>query len=281
LFPQLLDIDARPAPFSRMTIASLWTDPHISAQMLRYHLDGSVAVSSATTEFIDAATAWMAGHFRLDGRSRVVDLGCGPGLYAGRLARTGASVTGVDFSSRSIEHAREAAERSGVRVRYLIDDYLAWKPDGRYDLAMMIMRDYCALAADQRLALLRKIEGLLEPDGAFVFDVDSLVALAARTESTSYAFSPAGGFWSAAPYFEFHTAFVYPEDGASLDKFTLVESDRTRTIYNWIQFFSPESLAAELGRAGLEIESLLGDVAGRPFDPESTQFAVVARRRSS
>ncbi|MGD0248727.1 MAG: hypothetical protein ABSB75_06700 [Candidatus Limnocylindrales bacterium] len=61
----------------------------------------------------------------------------------------------------------------------------------------------------------------------------------------------------------------------------VVEADRTRTFYNWIQCFSPESLASELGRVGLEIDSILGDVTGRPFDAQSTEFAVIARRRAS
>jgi len=106
LFRELRDINDRPAVFSCLTTASLWTDPHTSEQMLHFHLDGSVAISSQTTEFIDAATVWMAEAFGLTGRSRVLDLGCGPGLYANRLARTGADVTGIDFSRRSIALVR-------------------------------------------------------------------------------------------------------------------------------------------------------------------------------
>jgi SAM-dependent methyltransferase len=278
LFHTLREMQERPPAFSVMTVAELWTDPHVSEQMLRYHLDGSVAISSETTEFIDAATAWLIETFRLAEGSRVLDLGCGPGLYANRLARTGADVTGVDFASGSIAYARKAAAGAGLPVTYLVEDYLAWQPSGRFDLAMMIMRDYCALSPDQRLALLRKIEPLLAPHGAFLFDVDSMPSLEARTESASYSHAPAGDFWSADTYFEFHNSFVYPDEAVALDKYVIVEADRTRTIYNWIQCFSPESLASELARAGLAIETLLGDVAGRPFDPQSTQFAVVARR---
>jgi SAM-dependent methyltransferase len=209
----------------------------------------------------------------------VLDLGCGPGLYAHRLARAGANVTGIDFSSRSISYAREAAARDGLRVTYINEDYLTWEPDGRFDLVMTIMRDFCAIGPDQRRVLLDKIEHALEPEGAFLFDVDSLVALEGRTESTWYAPVPEGGFWSPNPYFEFLRSFLYSEDGVFLQKHVIVEAERTRTIYDWVQHFSPESLASELAESGLEIASLFGDVTGQPFDPQSAQFAVIARRK--
>lgn len=279
MFRELQHINERPAVFSHMTTAALWTDPHTSEQMLRFHLDGSVAVSSEKTEFIEAAVIWIENTFGLTDRSRVLDLGCGPGLYSNRLARAGLDVTGVDFSSRSIAYAREAAERDGLCATYINEDYLAWQSSRSFDLVTMIMRDYCPLAPDQRIALLRKIASLLEPDGTFLFDLDSVVALETRAESASYSPSPTGGFWSPNPYFEFLTTFVYPEDAVALDKYVIVEQDRTRAVYNWVQHFSPGSLASELGRAGLEMASVLGDVTGRPFDPKSPQFAAIARRQ--
>jgi 2-polyprenyl-3-methyl-5-hydroxy-6-metoxy-1,4-benzoquinol methylase len=279
MFHELERINERPAVFSQQTVADLWTDPHISEGMLRFHLDGSVDVSSHRTELVEAAVSWIREAFQLKEGSRVLDLGCGPGLYARRLAQTGPEVTGIDFSSRSISYAREAAAREGLQVSYINEDYLAWKPDGRFDLVLMIMRDYCAIGPDQRRALLDKIESLLAPEGAFLFDVDSLAALKARTEKTWYAPAPEGGFFSPDPYFEFLASFVYPEDAVSLEKHVIVEATRTRTLYDWVQHFSPESLGAELAASGLEIASVLGDVAGRAFDPEAREFAVVARRR--
>ncbi len=278
MFNQLELINERPAVFAHMTVADLWTDPHVSEQMLRFHLDGTVAVSSGTTEWIEAATTWMAREFRLGGNSRVLDLGCGPGLYAIRLARTGARVTGVDFSARSIAYAREAAQKAGLPIDYVHHDYLAYEPAGRFDLVTMIMRDYCAMEPSQRLALLRTIGSALASGGAFVFDVDSTVAFANMAEEVSYSHSPRGGFWSAEAFFEFHNRFVYPDERVVLDKFVVVEANRTRTLFNWIQCFDPTMLAAELGEAGLRIDATLGNVTGAPFDPASPEFAVVARR---
>ncbi len=279
MFHELERLNERPAVFSQLTVSDLWTDPHISEGMLSFHLDGSVDVSSHKTEFIEAALSWIKEAFQLAEGSRVLDLGCGPGLYASRLAQAGADVTGVDFSSRSISYAREAAAREGLQVSYVNEDYLAWQPEGRFDLVLMIMRDLCAIGPVERRTLLDKIEGLLEPKGAFLFDVDSLVALEARTEKTWYAPAPEGGFFSASPYFEFLASFVYPEERVFLEKHVIVEAERTRTLYDWVQHFSEESLAEELGGSGLEVGSVLGDVAGRVFDPQAREFAVVVRRR--
>ena len=278
MFSELQQINERPEPFLELTTAALWTDSHISEQMLRFHLDGSVAVSSHPTEFIEAAVDWIKEAFQLTGGSRVLDLGCGPGLYTRRLAQAGADGTGIDFSSRSISYARETAARDGLPTTYINEDYLTWEPSGHFDLITMIMRDYCALAPEQRRALLGKVEAMLEPEGAFLFDVDSMVAFESRVESSSYEPVPAGGFWSPNPYFEFLNRFVYEEDGVTLERHVIIEAEQTHAIYNWVQHFSPEQLGAELAEAGLRIESLLGDVTGQPFDPDSFEFAVVARR---
>ena len=63
-----------------------------------------------------------------------------------------------------------------------------------------------------------------------------------------------------------------------LDKYTLVDADRTRTVYNWLQYFSPEALEREFVECGFTIENLYSDVAGTPFDSETKEFAVVANK---
>jgi len=83
-----------------------WTDPHIAEQMLAAHLDPSNDAASRRPETIDREVDWLVTALGLKDGDRVLDLGCGPGLYSTRLARRGLQVTGVDFSANSIEYAR-------------------------------------------------------------------------------------------------------------------------------------------------------------------------------
>ncbi len=116
LFRQLEEINRRPACFARYTAADLWTDEYTSAQMLSFHLDGAVDISSRKTVFIERSAAWMIARFGLGAGKAVADFGCGPGLYATRLAKRGANVTGIDFSRRSIEYAKEIAVREQLKI---------------------------------------------------------------------------------------------------------------------------------------------------------------------
>lgn len=270
-----------PEPFSMTTTRLLWTDPHISEQMLRYHLDPTVDAASRCTEAIDAAVAWTTSEFSLDRGASVLDLGCGPGLYTTRWAAAGADVTGVDFSPRSIAHARQVAAREGHRVRYIEADYLDWQPHRTFDLVTMIWCDFCVLGPARRSVLLESIGTWLAPDGAFLFDVHGLPYLASRQPGTRTAEYPAGGFWSAGPHSEVVETLTYPDERVCLDRYTIIQPDRTWTVWNWVQAYDPTSLSETLRQAGLTIDALLGDVAGRPYDPTAPEFAVVARRVGS
>jgi SAM-dependent methyltransferase len=278
LFAALESASTKPRPFSVYTTSELWTDRHTSEQMLAFHLNGDIDVSSRRTSFIDDSVRWLWEHFDLSASSRTIDFGCGPGLYTSRLARLGAEVTGVDFSPRSIEYARNYAHRENLEAAYVEADYLEFRPTGTFDLITMIMCDFCALSPTQRRAMLTKFEGLLSDKGRIVLDVYSMRAFANKQEGLLCERNQLNGFWSADPYFGLVASFKYDTERVSLDKYTIVEEHRQREIYNWLQYFTPESLEQEIADAGLQIDGLYGDVAGSPYDPDAEEFAVAMKR---
>jgi SAM-dependent methyltransferase len=277
LFAALERINERPALYSRYTADALWTSPDISEMLLRFHLDGEVDVASRRTGFIEASADWMVSAFELGPGRRVLDLGCGPGLYTGRLARTGAGVTGVDISARSIEHARAAAADEGLMVEYLLGDYLAVDLQPGFDLAIMIMCDYCALSPAQRARLLERVGRVLAPGGAFLFDVCSLAAFETWEEQVAYGPDLMDGFWSSQPYYGFLNTFRYEVERVVLERYTIVAAGERREYLNWFQHYDVASLTAEVEAAGLRVSAVHGDVAGTAFDAGAPEFAVVVR----
>ena len=276
MFHHLSDINARPRPFECYTASDLWTDPHTSEQMLKFHLNEEVDAASRRTEFIERSVAWITSRFGIGEGKSVIDFGCGPGLYTNRLARTGADITGVDFSERSLKYARETAAKDGLAVNYVHCNYLEFETDRRFDLITMIMCDFCALSPDQRAIMLNKFRGLLKSGGAVLLDVYSLTAFDKREERATYEVNQLNGFWSPNKYYGFLNTFKYEPEKVMLDKYAIVEADRTRTVYNWLQYFDPDVLAREFAACGLTIAEQFADVAGSPFDPTADEFAIVA-----
>ena len=278
MYDTLRAMSGRPEPFSVITTSDLWTDEHVSKQMLSFHLNGDVDLSSRNTAFIDRSVEWLVDTFAVSPSTRIADFGCGPGLYAQRLARKGAKVTSIDFSERSINYAREQAKKEGLDIDYRCQDYLDFQPDQRYDLIILIFCDFCALRPAQRSRLLEIFSNSLAPGGTLVFDVQSVNDFARREEGVVFARNMMDGFWSSKDNFAFQQTFLYPDEKISLDKYTIIEENRTRTIYNWLQYYTPAILEEELTRAGFKVSKWFGDVAGSPYDASADVFAVAAHR---
>ena len=74
-----------------------WNEPAFSARMLKEHLKQSHDTASRRLSIIGSHVDWINSAFLSSDSSRVLDLGCGPGLYLERLAKQGHDCTGIDF----------------------------------------------------------------------------------------------------------------------------------------------------------------------------------------
>lgn len=280
MFSTLSDHTTGHALSSVYTAEELWTDPHLAEQMLAFHLDPDQDLASRNHIFIERSVEWLNHRFDLGANNRVLDLGCGPGLYASALAELGTYVTGVDFSKNSLAYAGSEAEGRGLDVSFHYGNYLDLELQGTFDLILLIFGDFCPLGPDRRRSLLDRVKGWLAPGGRFVFDVSSSAPFEGLEEFSSYEEAPVGGFSSPDPHFVFTKGFKYSPEMAYLDRYLVVEVARHREFFNWIQCYDPSGLEVELSEAGWGFEATFGNVAGDPLDPDGQFFAVIAEPKA-
>jgi len=278
MFKELKETNSRPAPFQFYTADELWTNEHTSKQMLEYHLNESIDVSSRNKSFIERSVEWIVSHFEVDKDTEIADFGCGPGLYTTKLAEQGAIVTGIDFSENSIKYAKQVAAQKGLKINYVQKNYLDFDTKNRFDLITMIMCDFCALSPDQRKDMLSKFTFLLKPGGSVLLDVYSLNSFYQKEESATYELNQLNSFWSPDDYYCFVNTFKYEKEKVILDKYTIIEESRKRVVYNWLQYFNEYSLRKEFEENGFKVEEVYSDVAGKTFTPESPEIAIVAKK---
>ena len=83
------------------------------------------------------------------------------------------------------------------------------------------------------------------------------------------------GFWSSNDYFAFNNTYRYDDENVSLDHFTIVEEKGIWNVYNWMQYFTPVSIEAELNECGFNVIDIL---SGFDVDAvDETSFGVVAK----
>jgi SAM-dependent methyltransferase len=271
---RLCQLQSRPPAFAAGE-PHFWTDPHIARQMLTVHLDPNTDLASRRPEVILRSVNWIVQALGLKAGDTVLDLGCGPGLYAARLAQADLRVTGVDFSQSSIDYAVDYARQHGLAITYRCQDYLTLDETAQYDAALLIYGDFCPLSPEQRARLLANVRQALKPGGRFVLDVTT--PHLRRWAGAKNGWSAAqGGFWKPGPHLVLEQGFAYDSD-LFLDQYVIVEASGHTSVYrNWFQDYTPATIRAELEANGFAVHSLSGDLAGAPYTPDSDWIGVVA-----
>jgi SAM-dependent methyltransferase len=274
MYDALYDLFRRPEPFSRYTVKELWTRPHLARQMLNYHLNQDTELASRPVEKIDRVVGWIDEQLDLSGK-RVCDLGCGPGLYTQRFADRGAEVSGVDFSAHSLDYAKAQAQSP---ICYLEADYLSDELPEGFDIVTLIYCDFCSLSPVQRTTLLGRVRQMLNPGGHFVLDVFGMGSFALREETTVLENRMMGGFWAATDYVGIQRSLVYPKERLTLDRYLIVEPEEAWQIFNWLQYFTPQSIEEELSGTGFEVDLMSGGLSGEPMKTDGDFIGIIANR---
>jgi SAM-dependent methyltransferase len=96
-----------------------------------------------------------------------LDLGCGSGVYATRLAARGAHVVGVDLSAAMIDLARERARAQGAALDWLVADISRPLPfaDAQFDL---LFTATVLHYVEDLSAVMREVARLLRPRGRLI-----------------------------------------------------------------------------------------------------------------
>ncbi len=277
MFEELSDFCSRPPLYSRTTATELWTRPALARHMLEFHLDPNTQLSSRPEAQIDHIVHWLDQQLILRGK-RLCDLGCGPGLYANRFAGLGAVVCGLDVSAGSLEYARHLARQSGHEIRYTLANYCEDVLPTGFDIVTLIYYDYAALVPEQRSRLLGRIRTMLEPGGRLVLDVPSAGAFSAVREGINIEAGLMGGFWSDEDYVGLEGVWRYEEQRVSLSRYLIIERSQAFEIYNWMQYFTADSIAGELETGGFQVEQISDSLAGTALEGDPETLGVIATR---
>ncbi len=275
-FAAIMQYSARPELFEPGE-PSFWDDPHISESLLEAHLNPDHDAASRKADTITREIGHLVSSGILEQSNKVLDLGCGPGLYSSKLCQGGMRVTGVDISQRSINYAIRYAEENGLDIDYQCVDFLDIDYSAEFDAVLQIYGEMCTLSDDKRDELLAKIHRSLKMNGLFIFDV-STRAQRMKEGLKNHWYISDGGFWRPGRHLVLKQGFDYAERDVWLDQYIVVDDDQVSVYRNWYHDYTLQSIRRVLEKAGFHIVSVWNNLTGPPYEEGGDWIAIVGRK---
>jgi SAM-dependent methyltransferase len=253
-----------------------WNEPGFSRRMLDEHLSQAHDMASRRSPTIDRQAEWI--HERVfQGKPRkILDLGCGPGLYADRFITRGHVYTGIDFSPASIAYARKS---SGAGASFIEGDIRTVGFGHGHTAVMSIYGELNVFTKADAELILAKAGATLEEGGILVVEAHTFDCVK-RIGMASPAWRAAErGVFSDGPYIQMTESFWCEEDAVAIQRFYVLEEGGAEAAFytQSIQAYTDASYTALVEKAGFTGIELHPSLTGAPRG-DGNLFVMTARK---
>jgi len=223
-----------------------------------------------TDERSEAEVAYLVKLLELNQPLDILDMACGFGRHANRLAALGHRLTGIDLMEGFINLAREDAAQRGLQVNFQQGDMRQIQFENEFDRVMILFTAFGYFDDEDNLWVLKNVRRALRPGGLLILD-------SVNRDTALKNFQP---------------VHVVEKDGnlmidrASFDSLTGCMNNQRITIRNGvrtdrpfkIRYYTPSEFSELLERAGLEVYAMYGGFDAQPVSTDSRRLVVIARR---
>jgi SAM-dependent methyltransferase len=224
---------------------------------------------SLTDERSDAEVALLVTLLELDSPMKILDLACGFGRHANRLAALGHLVTGVDFTAGFLEIARHHAAEQGVQVDYRQGEMRRINFTEEFDRVVLLFTSFGYFADGENVQVMENIARALKPGGLLGFDIPNRDVMV-KNLPISDVVEKDGDLMINRLSFDmltgrFHNRRIVIREGIRKDKpFS-------------IRLYNTTEIRDLLNKVGLEVYKMCS-YDGQPLSADSRGMVVVARK---
>lgn len=217
-------------------------------------------------DFIESALAPAPG-------DAVLDLACGSGRHAIRMARRGYRVTGVDFNPRYLELAAAEAERAGVTVEWVARDMRELDFAGRFDRVYSFFTSFGYYSDEENEEVLGRVARALRPGGCLLLDMMNRDFLLTHPQQRTWSQREDGALLMEEISLDLRTSRV-------TSRLTLIDPDRGAGPVKQfdLRAYTCAELTALLRHAGLAVREVWGGADRSGYSAESRRLTLLAEK---
>ena len=260
-----------------------WNDPDFSRRMLKEHLSQEHDAASRRFEIIDMHVDWIHNEILKGKATRILDLGCGPGLYTSRLASRGHSCVGIDFSPASIAYANEQAQEKGLDCTYFQQDIRTADYGEAYGLVMSIFGEFNVFRPEEARKILDKAWRALVPDAYLLIEPHSFETVFKIGKRPSRWYSAEKGLFSEQPHLYLEENFWDTTDQVAIQRYYIIDAATGEVAHHAAstQAYTNEAYRSLLSAGGFGRFRFFSSLGGSADDPESDLIAILSQKVST
>jgi SAM-dependent methyltransferase len=233
-------------------------------------------MASRRGALIDGHVAWLSALVP-DGR-RVLDLGCGPGLYLERFAQAGWHGVGIDVSPAAIDHGVSRTRELGVECTYLLGDLRSTSLSGGFDLVLCLFGELSTFPIEDVRGVVDSVTSHLNDRGRIVIELSTRAGLAGKASRPVSWYTANGGLLADGPHVVLRESHWFESEGASVERWWVLDelSSQPRMFGSttWWHYDIDRAISG----AGLVVDGRFADLAGAPH-AEGSEFETLVLRR--
>jgi len=222
-----------------------------------------------SAERSDAEVAQLVKVLELEHPMRILDLACGFGRHANRLAALGYSVTGVDLMPGFLALARQQAAEMGVQVDYRQGDMRQLDYQDEFERVLLLFTSFGYFEDSQNELVVKNMTRALKPGGWLALDT-------LNRDSILKAFSPANVVEKGDDLLIDRLSFDVITGRLHNRRILIRDGVRKDKPYS-VRLYSATEISQLLSRVGL-VDLTLLDEKSQPLSAGSRRMLVIARK---
>jgi SAM-dependent methyltransferase len=258
-----------------------WNDPEFSNRMLNEHLSQAHDAASRRFEIIDNHVSWIHHHVLQEKPARILDLGCGPGLYTYRLARLGHPCVGIDFAPASIAYASKQAEAASLDCQYLQQDIRTADYGDGYGLVMLIFGEFNVFRPGEAKEILAKAYRALGPNGWLLLEPHTFEKVVELGSQPSSWYSTERGLFSEKPHLYLQENFWDAANKVAIQRYYVIDAATGEVARHSssMQAYTNEAYRALLAECGFGAVEFYASLGESPDSLQGNLLGILAAKR--
>lgn len=200
----------------------------------------------------------------------ILDLACGWGRHANRLAQKGYKVMAIDSSFGFLERAKKEAESLNVAVNYRHEDMRSINFRATFERILCLFTAFGYFNDEDNQRVLNNISSALKPGGLFCFDIPHRDA---QVQNQKPSMVKHVGQDLMIDQMQFNSL-----TGRREYKRILIRNGERQNISFFVRLYNVQEISMLLAQAGLKLKEIYADWDSSEFTSEAERMILIAQK---